>query len=156
MNQLFRYFLTFVATVAILLPSLGFVVVKHTCKTCDTVEFHLFDKGNCSACKMEETSENISSCCDAESSKGTCGVGHQNDSCCIFEITQPSVDAYIIPVKVSGGFHLEPAIMPLGLFGNIETEKSFSSTINYEDPPTNFLTGIDFLFFINQLKIPVS
>jgi hypothetical protein len=155
MNQLFRYFLTFVAIIAILLPSLGFTVVKHTCNTCNTVEFHLFDKGNCSGCKVPELPENKSSCCASESVNGTCGIGGNDKSCCLFEITEPNVDNYVRPIQISEAFQLEPIELPIGIFENAEIEESFLSTINYKDPPSNLLTGVDFLFFINQLKILV-
>jgi len=155
MHQFFRYFLTFVATLAILLPTLGFTVVKHTCNTCNTVEFHFFDRGNCSGCQISEIPENNSSCCDSESSNATCGIDGEDDSCCLVEVTEPNVDNFIRPVQVSEGFHLEPAEMQLISYENTGIEDNSSSIINYKDPPSTFLTGVDFLFFINQLKIPV-
>ena len=155
MGQLFRYFLTFIATIAILLPSLGLTVVKHTCNTCDTVEFHLFVSGNCSGCNNSETSESNSSCCDTERANGSCGIYGDDESCCLFEIKEPNVDNYVRPVQFSEVLLLESVELPYVIFDNVEIEENSSTIINYVDPPSPFLSGIDFLFFISQLKIPV-
>ncbi len=154
MNQLFRYFLTFVATIAILMPSLGFMVVKHTCSTCNTVEVNLIGLGSCSGCEVSKAIENESNCCSAENSSGSCGIEGGQDFCCTFEITQAEVDDYVMPTSTSEKVQFLPVESLLVLPATNDDDHNSTHFLNYQDPPLTFLTGIEFLFFINQLKIP--
>jgi hypothetical protein len=155
MNQHVKSFLTFFAAIAILLPSLGFKVVKHTCLTCNTVEFHLFDSGNCSGCEEFSENEAESSCCNGGNTAASCGIEGVETVCCLFEVAEPDVDNYIVPSVTMDEIQSKPIDI---LFVSVELENTDENSfqfLKYNDPPSPSLSGIDFLFFINQLKIPI-
>lgn len=155
MRLILKNIALWVMLMAFLLSTTGFRLVKHSCPSCQIVEYTLHEPKPC--CGSETQSENIEpiSCCSITVDQVSCSSAFASESCCEIES-----NFYVIDEVVS-----KPLQKVENIVFQIPAEAGESSIeigvpnfeeflFAYQHPPPSSLTGTSYLVFLQQLKIP--
>lgn len=153
MWNMLKNILMWVMLLAFLVSATGFRLVKHSCPSCDIVEYSLHEpKPCCTAATPEEPQEPVS-CCTTSPDPVSCSTTFAVASCCEYESQLFVIEELVAPAtfKVEAALvYLPLRIAKLELPQEISTDLLFAA---FQHPPPPTLSGTDYLFFLHQLKI---
>lgn len=138
---------------AFLVSASGFRLVKHTCASCNIVEYSLHNPVSCCETKLPAETPEQASCCSIETDPASCATGFAMDSCCEFESNFIVIDELLAPasLKVEAAIQSLPLQkIQLDLPEDISEEKFFDA---FRHPPPPVFSGTDYLVYLHQLKI---
>ncbi len=154
MREVSKNILLLVTMLAFVVSATGFRLVKHTCPSCNIVEYALHNSASC--CETEtpaEAQEPVSCCTPVKTLITTCSTAFSSDSCCEYESQLYVIEELVAPStsKVEAAFVSLPLQMiKPDLSENIPSDHFLAA---YQRPPPPVLSGTEYLVFLHQLKI---
>jgi hypothetical protein len=153
MWHMLKNILMWVMLLAFLVSATGFRLVKHTCPSCNIVEYSLHEsKSCCTSTAAEDVPEHIS-CCSIGTEPVSCSTAFAATSCCEFESKLFVVDELVAPqtFKLEAAQANQPLVLShLNVPAEVSNDQFLAAFLH---PPPPSLSGTDYLFFLHQLKI---
>jgi|GEM_PF-1007966 len=146
-----------VMLLAFLVSATGFRLVKHTCPSCNIVEYTLSEPDPCCDAHNflhEEPLEPVS-CCAITNDHISCSAAFVTATCCLIESNYYTIDEVVFaPSEKLEVTIVHPFVFSFGALVNTTTSASEEMLFAFKHPPPSNLSGVSFLVFLQQLKIP--
>jgi len=153
MREVLRNIFLLLTLLAFMVSASGFRLVKHTCPSCNIVEYSLQNPASCCETEAPAKAQEPVSCCTSGKAPIICSSSFTMDSCCEYESQLFVIEELVAPAtfKVEASLvNLPLQIARLELPENISVDLFFAA---YQHPPPPVFSGMDYLVYLHQLKI---
>lgn len=138
---------------AFLVSASGFRLIRHTCPSCNIVEYSFHQPEYCCGGTTPVPDAGPVSCCTVPEDPSNCNAVFEGITCCEYESQYYVVDEVISPqtLKVEAQIAIIPLpdeILPVPVGDDSPVLKEA-----FLHPPPPAFTGTDYLVFLQQLKI---
>lgn len=157
MKKIARIFMLYTVLLAMLFASAGFSFVKHSCHSCGIREVSLFVSKPCCVSKYAKAKESPSTCCKLQAADFSCTQWIKTGACCEIERTATFEPQTLLPQSIKFRMDIVDApqyVGPVYVYASEILPASHDFILKF--PPPGWLIGTSFLFFIQQLKIPLA
>lgn len=153
MKQVFKNIGILVLLIAFLVSASGFRLIRHTCPSCNLVEYTFHQPEACCGETTPAAGSESGSCCTVPEKTTTCSIAFETTSCCEFDSKYFLVDELISPqkLKVEAPLAATPVVADTLVLVTEEEGNAFLDAFMHPPPP--IFSGTDYLFFLHQLKI---
>ena len=153
MKDLFKNIAMVVMLIAFLVSVSGFQVIRHTCPSCNIVEYTLHQPEACCGVNAQPMPAEPVSCCTVPEDTHSCSNEIETTSCCEYESEFFVVDELIITQKLKVEAPLASLPVITGYLELPEAVEDHVFMAAFLHPPPPVFSGTDYLFFLQQLKI---
>lgn len=154
MQLLVKQFKVWVMLLSLLVATTGFRLVKHSCPSCDIVEFTLQDPNPCCSSEPSPSEPQPLTCCSLALEHMHCTGALVSDTCCFIQSVLLQVDDLVSPNTP----RVDPEtieVPPVSFWSKqlAELPETRLASVNKHPPPVVF-SGTEYLIFLQQIKIP--
>ena len=157
MKKIARIFMLWIMLFAMLIASASFMLVKHSCHSCGIREVSLFSTKACCASQYVKVNESPSSCCTLQVAEFACTQWLKKGVCCEMERVAHFEPQTLLPQSIKFRLDIVDApqyVVPSYVYAAEILPAKHDFILKF--PPPGRLEGTSFLFFIQQLKIPLA
>lgn len=153
MREVLKHIVLWSMLLTFLVSASGFRMVKHTCPSCNLVEYTLHNPASCCETEAPVEAQEPVSCCTPAGAPMACTSAFTMDSCCEYESQLFVIEELVAPTtfKVEAALvNLPLQIARLDLPEDVSVDLFFAA---YQHPPPPVFSGLDYLVYLHQLKI---
>ncbi|HSV88812.1 MAG TPA: hypothetical protein VLH61_09230 [Bacteroidales bacterium] len=154
MKAALRYFMVWIMLFALLVATTGFRLVKHSCQSCNIVEISLSDPNPCCSSEPIHETPELITCCSLQKEHLYCTATLVPETCCEIKSMLLQVDELLYPQlqRVGPEFLDLPAS---DIWSNLLLKlPEGGMAFVHKHPPPVIFSGTEYLFFLQQIKIP--
>ncbi|MEE4175954.1 MAG: hypothetical protein V2I46_00445 [Bacteroides sp.] len=153
MKGMLKNIAVWLVLITFLVSASGFRLIRHTCPSCNIVEYTLDQPDVCCGERSQPANMEPVSCCTIPDDLSTCRTDFQTTSCCEYESTFFVVDELISSqtLKVASPLTVLPLLAALLSTTGENADQNLLPAFLHPPPPV--FSGTDYLFFLHQLKI---
>lgn len=153
MKGIFKNIAIALVLIAFLVSALGFQLIRHTCPSCNIVEYYLYQPNACCGEHSQPADSEPGSCCAVPDAIPSCSTAFETTSCCEYQSEYFVVDELVYPQSLKVGVPLARLPAMAVSISVPEDNAGHSLLAAFLHPPPPVFSGTDYLFFIHQLKI---